>query len=167
MFQVQRIDNDQMRFIRKDETVSFTDTAFTGSATAFAGFPAGPVRVRVWVNGVPSAQRYSRLAVTPGAVATPVAVGGNGQATVNFAAVTYDGGTAVTDYVVTAEPDGAQATCAAPCTSIAINPLQTGSYTFNITAINAAGIGPSSAQSNSVFVYPADETFHDGFDATP
>jgi len=61
VFQLQRIDNEQMRFISNNETVSVTDTAFTASATALAGFPAGPVRVRVWVNGVPSAALYSRL----------------------------------------------------------------------------------------------------------
>jgi len=61
VFQVQRIDNEQMRFIVNDESVSLTDTTFTASTTALAGFPAGPVRVRVWVNGVPSAALYSRL----------------------------------------------------------------------------------------------------------
>jgi hypothetical protein len=61
VFQVQRIDNEQMRFIANNETSSLTDTTFTGSTTALAGFPAGPVRVRVWVNGVPSAALYSRL----------------------------------------------------------------------------------------------------------
>ncbi len=76
VFQVQRIDNDQMRFIANDATVNITDTSFTGSATAFAGFPAGPVRVRVWVNGVPSAERISVLAVAPGTTAAPTATGG-------------------------------------------------------------------------------------------
>lgn len=62
VFQVQRIDNDQMRFIANDETVNLSDTRFTGSASAPAGFSPGPVRVRVWVNGVPSASRYALLA---------------------------------------------------------------------------------------------------------
>ena len=66
VFQVQRLDNDQTRFIANDETVNLSDAGFTGSASAFAGFPAGPVRVRVWVNGVPSAAQYSTLAVTTG-----------------------------------------------------------------------------------------------------
>jgi hypothetical protein len=61
VFQVQRIDNGQMRFIPNDGTVSMTDTTFTSSAAALAGFPIGPVLVRVWVNGVPSASLYSVL----------------------------------------------------------------------------------------------------------
>jgi len=61
VFQVQRIDNEQMRFIANNEIVSSTDTTFTGNTNALAGFPAGPVRVRVWVNGVPSVAVYSRL----------------------------------------------------------------------------------------------------------
>ncbi|MEO7064614.1 MAG: kelch repeat-containing protein, partial [Dokdonella sp.] len=167
VFQVQRIDNDQIRFIPNDETVSFTDTTFTGSASAFAGFPAGPMRVRVWVNGVPSAERYSTLAVKPGAVGTPTAIGGINHATVNFTAVAYAGGAPVTTYAAIALPGGAQATCAAPCTSIAINPLAVGTYTFVVVAFNAAGQGAPSAQSNSVLVYPADEIFQNGFEATP
>jgi len=54
VFQVQRIDNDQMRFIAPDETMDTTDTGFVASTAAFAGFPPGPMLVRVWVNGVPS-----------------------------------------------------------------------------------------------------------------
>ncbi|MEO5559345.1 MAG: kelch repeat-containing protein [Dokdonella sp.] len=167
VFQVQRIDNDKMRFIPNDETGSFTDTTFTGSAAAFAGFPAGPVRVRAWVNGVPSAERYSTLAVKPGAVATPTAIGGINQATVNFAAVAYAGGAPVTTYAAIALPGGTQATCVAPRTSIAINPLAAGTYTFVIVALNAAGQGAPSAQSNSVFVSPADEIFRYDFEMMP
>jgi hypothetical protein len=58
VMQVQRVDSDEMRLIANDESVSFTDTAFKSSTTALKDFPAGPVRVRVWVNGVPSAECY-------------------------------------------------------------------------------------------------------------
>jgi hypothetical protein len=61
VFQVQRIDNDQMHFIAQDENVDATDTGFAASTTAFAGFPPGPMQVRVWVNGIPSAAAYVRL----------------------------------------------------------------------------------------------------------
>ena len=61
VFQVQRIDNDQMRFIAQDETVDTTDTGFLASTAAFTGFPSGPMLVRVWVNGVPSAATYLDL----------------------------------------------------------------------------------------------------------
>ncbi|MDE2256544.1 MAG: hypothetical protein KGK05_02140 [Xanthomonadaceae bacterium] len=55
VFQIQRLDNEQTRFIPNDETVDITDTSFTGAANALMCFPPGPARVRAWVNGVPSA----------------------------------------------------------------------------------------------------------------
>jgi len=59
VLQIQRIDNGQMRFVPNDETVNLSDTSFTGSTSAFAGVPFGPALVRAWVNGVPSAARYT------------------------------------------------------------------------------------------------------------
>jgi N-acetylneuraminic acid mutarotase/CII-binding regulator of phage lambda lysogenization HflD len=153
VFQVQRIDNDQTRFIANDETVSLTDTTFTGSATALAGFPAGPVRVRVWVNGIPSAAQYSTLAVLPGApAAASIATGGVQQATVSIVSPGYDGGAPITSYTATASPGGATASCTAPCASIVFNPIAAGTYTFTVKATNAAGTGPASTASNSVIV---------------
>jgi len=152
VLQVQRIDNDQMLFVPNDESVNFTDTTFTGSASAFAGFPAGPVRVRVWVNGIPSAARSSALAVLPGTPAAPTASGGALQATVTFAAVD-NGGAPITSYTATASPGGATASCTAPCTSIPFDFLAPGTgYTFTVRATNAAGDGAESAASNSVDV---------------
>jgi hypothetical protein len=85
---------------------------------------------------------------------------------VNFSAVAYDGGAPVIEYVATALPGNVQAQCMVPCTSITVQPLAPGSYTFVINAVNAAGIGPTSPPSNRVKVYPADDIFHDGFDGT-
>ena len=61
VLQAQRLDNEQMRFIPNDSSVNVTDTDFAGSVTALAGFPPGPVLVRVWVNGVPSAALQSTI----------------------------------------------------------------------------------------------------------
>lgn len=155
VFQVQRIDNGQMRFIPNDGTVNITDTTFTGSATAFDGFPTGPILVRAWVNGVPSAARASVLAVTPGVVIAPTATGGVGQASVTFTAPLSDGGAPITTYTATATPGDATATCNAPCTEITFDPIAVGNYTFTIVATNAAGEGPASAPSNSVEVTPS------------
>ena len=54
VFQVQRVDNGQMRFLRGDQTTNITDTAFSSNVNALNGFTPGPVMVRVWVNGIPS-----------------------------------------------------------------------------------------------------------------
>jgi uncharacterized repeat protein (TIGR01451 family) len=154
VFQIERLDNQQQRFIANDATVSFTDTTFTGSATALAGFPAGPVLMRVWVNGVPSAARYSTLAMTPGQPAAPTATGGTQQAAVAFTPVGETGGAPITSYTATASPGGATASCTAPCTSIVFNPMAVGTYTFTVHATTAAGNGPESPASNSVQVAP-------------
>lgn len=152
VFQVQRIDGDQMRFVPNDGSVAMTDTEFTGSVNALAGFPAGPLQVRVWVNGVPGAARYSTLATTPGRPGEPSASGGVLQATVTFTAVTETGGAPVASYTATASPGGATASCTAPCTSIVLAPLAAGSYTFTVRATNVAGIGPESPASNAATV---------------
>jgi hypothetical protein len=166
VFQVQRIDNDLMRFIPNDTSVKFTDTAFTGSATAFAGFPAGPVRVRVWVNGVPSESLYTTLVAKPGQMTAPIATGGAAQATVNFAPFGDNGGAPLT-YVATSVPDNVQGQCNAPCASIVVAPLPAGNYRFVVAAQNAAGVGQLSPLSNQVAVYTADEIFHNGFEVAP
>jgi len=148
VFQVQRIDNEQMRFVRSDGSVDMTDTTFTGIANALVGFPAGPVRVRVWVNGVPSAAGYSMLALNPGQPAAPVASGGALQASVDFAAVADTGTSPITGYTATASPGGATASCTAPCTNIVFSPLAAGNYTFTVHATSAVGDGPESPASN-------------------
>ena len=152
VFQIERVDNQQRRFVANDQSVSYTDTVFIGSATALAGFPAGPVLVRVWVNGVPSAARYTALAVQPGQPAAPTATGGNLQATVNFVAVSENGGAPITSYTATATPGGATASCAAPCTNIVFSSIAANTYTFSVHATNAPGNGPESLASNSVTV---------------
>ncbi|MEP6940567.1 MAG: Ig-like domain-containing protein [Rudaea sp.] len=159
VFQVQRLDNGQMRFIPNDETVNLSNTSFTGSATALAGFPAGPVLVRTWVNGIPSAAWYSNLAVVPGApTLAPNATGGVQQVTVNFAAPSYNGGAPITSYTATASPGGAMASCTAPCTSIVFNHIAAGTYTFTVKATNPAGAGSASASSNGVLVQATSAT---------
>ncbi len=61
VFELQRLDNEQTRFIANDETVNFSDGNFTAAAASLAGFPPGPILVRVWVNGIPSATLPSLL----------------------------------------------------------------------------------------------------------
>ncbi|HST90539.1 MAG TPA: choice-of-anchor Q domain-containing protein, partial [Ktedonobacterales bacterium] len=88
---------------------------------------------------------------TPGAPTIGLATGGNGQASVTFAAPAFDGGTPITSYTATSSPGGFTGACAAPCTSIAVIGLANGTaYTFTVAATNAVGIGAASAASNSV-----------------
>jgi hypothetical protein len=62
VFQVQRIDNGQTRFLSRSEAMNATDTRFTSSADALRCFPPGPLLLRTWVNGVPSATLSVNLA---------------------------------------------------------------------------------------------------------
>ena len=94
-----------------------------------------------------------QVANAPGAPTAAAAVAGDGQATVSWTAPTSDGGSAITSYTATASPGGATCTAAAPATSCTVTGLDNGtSYTFSVTATNAAG--PSSASLASGAVTP-------------
>jgi len=62
VLQVQRIDNGQTRFLARSASVNTTDTRFSSSADALRCFPPGPLLLRAWVNGVPSATLAVNLA---------------------------------------------------------------------------------------------------------
>ena len=94
-------------------------------------------------------QSFVIAAVVPGAPTIGAATAGEQQATVSFAPPVFNGGTAITGYTATSNPNGVTGTCASsPCV---ITGLQAGtSYTFTVTATNAAGTGAPSAASNAV-----------------
>jgi N-acetylneuraminic acid mutarotase len=139
VFQLQRIDNDQVRFLPNDALVPLSDGSFTARGDALAGFPAGPVRVRAWVNGVPSDTRQSTFAVPPGPLASAAATGGALLAQVSWDHP-YTGGAAI-DYTVTAS-NGTSATCT-NCDSLDI-PLPPGTYTFEVSFESPFGAGGAS-----------------------
>jgi hypothetical protein len=54
VFQAQRLDGGQTRFLPVDETIGLADGEFNSVAGALACFPPGPILLRAWANGVPS-----------------------------------------------------------------------------------------------------------------
>ena len=88
-------------------------------------------------------------ATAPGAPTIGVAVAGNGQAIVAFAAPASNGGSVITKYTVTSTPDSFTANAA--ISPIVVKGLSNGTtYTFTVTATNAIGTGPASTASKPV-----------------
>ena len=89
------------------------------------------------------------LIVEPAAPTAVTATAGNGQATVSWTPPAADGGSTITGYTVTSAPGGL--TCTTATTSCTVTGLANGTtYTFTVTATNAAGTGPSSEPSDPV-----------------
>jgi uncharacterized repeat protein (TIGR03803 family) len=115
-------------------------TAYTFTVTATNAVGTGP----------PSSPSSS---VTPATVPGPPrdvsATPGNSQATVAFTPPASNGGSPITLYTVTSNPDGVTVTgVGSPMT---VSGLANGNaYTFTVTATNAVGTGPPSSSSNSV-----------------
>jgi len=83
-------------------------------------------------------------------------VPGDASATVGWTAPTDDGGSLITAYTVTSEPDGIVVQVDGSATQATVTGLTNGlSYTFTVTATNASGTGPASDPSDPVTpVYP-------------
>ena len=118
-----------------------------------AGTGGGTVDVTVAAAGgtsaTSSADTFTYGLSAPRAVA---ATAGDGSATVSWTAPAFDGGSAITGYVVTGSPSGTQ-TLNCPCTTLQamVGALTNGvSYTFTVHATNGLGSGPESAPSNGV-----------------
>jgi YVTN family beta-propeller protein len=91
----------------------------------------------------------SSAPTVPGSPTNVGATGGAGSATVTFDPPASDGGTAITLYVATASPGGAQAS--GSVSPIMFSGLPLGAtYTFTVHATNAVGDGPESAASTGV-----------------
>lgn len=116
----------------------------------------------LWCTGVAGYDGPTGLGTPNGTLGlTPLTVPGSptgasasptdDAALVSWTAPASDGGSAISGFRATASPGGATCTAIPPTTSCQVGGLTNGqSYTFTVTAANAAGTGPSSAASAPV-----------------
>lgn len=107
----------------------------------------------VWTEkyGSKNEVRVARMPVfqAPDAPQYVTAVAGDGEATVGFSPPANNGGSPITEYTVTSEPEGI--TKKGSTSPIKVTGLTNGqSYTFTVTAKNALGTSEASAPSNNV-----------------
>ncbi len=85
----------------------------------------------------------------PGMPTGTTAVAGNGQATISFTPPANNGGSPITKYIVTSQPDGITAEgTTGPVTVTGLT--NDTAYTFTVVAVNSAGDSPASAPTTSV-----------------
>ncbi|MCU1415560.1 MAG: fibronectin type protein [Microbacteriaceae bacterium] len=144
-------------------TCSITGSPVTLASTYSCTLPSMSNGTTYWVtiqstNGGGASIRSTRIPVTPnvttGAVGTPVAVAGNGQASLSWAQGST-GGSAITDYQVWYSANGGSYTQFSHTASTALSQTVTGltngvPYTFMVYAVNGSGAGAASTASNSI-----------------
>jgi fibronectin type 3 domain-containing protein len=130
-------------------------TPLTGTAFTVSGLAAGTTyyfeatALDSAGEGAPSNEASAVTVGPPGAPVSLAVIAGKGQASLTWAAPTSNGGSPITGYnVYVATAPGAPGTKVATVTSTSdvVTGLSNGTYYFRITAVNAIGEGPASAQ---------------------
>lgn len=104
------------------------------------------------VESVGSCEVSTTPRTVPQAPVTISAVPNSGAATISFSAPLDDGGSDITHYIVTSEPDGI--TKSSTGTTVTVTGLTNGTlYTFTVKTVNEAGMSADSEHSNSVLPY--------------
>lgn len=108
--------------------------------------PRGAVPNNTWGYG------FAQLPSLPPNAPTGVsASAGDAQATVSWSAPGFNGGSAITGYIVTSTPGNVTKAVGSSATSTSVTGLTNGvSYTFVVVGTNAAGTGATSTPSNAV-----------------
>lgn len=115
-------------------------TGYTFTVTATNGIGTGPAS---------AASGTLTPSTIPDAPTIGSATAGNANASVSFSAPGYDGGAAISNYVVTSNPGSL--TGSGSTSPITVSGLTNGtSYTFSVYAQNASGNGYASGSSNAV-----------------
>ena len=151
--------------------VSYTVTASTGQTCVIT--PTFPDPLGCTVNGLTngtavtfavqanngaytSDSSTATIAVTPATVpGAPTGATGTssepGKATITFTAPTSNGGSSITEYVVTSSPGGLSCTATDPSTGCEIAGLTNGTgYTFTVNAKNSVGSSANSTPSAAI-----------------
>jgi hypothetical protein len=129
---------------KKGFSPASTSVAYTAGASAWPTTPVATVVADAPAASTPAA---ADSVTSPGAPTNPYVLEAPGFDTVRWSAPD-NGGSAITSYTVTSSPGGFT------CATTELNCLPAGlsigtSYTFTVTATNAAGTGPASLDSNS------------------
>ncbi|WP_281168524.1 S-layer homology domain-containing protein [Anaerovorax odorimutans] len=103
----------------------------------------------------------SVTANVPGIPTGASAAAGNGQAVISFTAPSDNGGSEITAYVVTTSPGSISVT--GTSSPITVTGLTNGTtYTFTVKAVNGAGTGLNSSDSNAVTPYASSSSSSSG-----